>query len=76
MSGSPHLLPLRRFWMLPVLPVVRITGNQNDLPAAAAPIYAGEEAGQEVANDASSEAFDEPLIMDQVLAIANLFIVS
>jgi Ferritin-like domain len=53
-----------------------ITGNQTTLPAAAAPIYAGEEAGQGVTNTASSEAFDEPLTMDQVLAIANLFIVS
>jgi hypothetical protein len=53
-----------------------ITLNQTTLPAAAAPIYAGEETGQGVSNEASSEAFDEPLTMDQVLAIANLFIVS
>jgi Ferritin-like domain len=52
-----------------------ITGNQTDLPAAAAPIYAGEEAGQGVTTLPSSEAFDEPLTMDQVLAVANLFIV-
>jgi hypothetical protein len=53
-----------------------ITGNQTTLPAAAAPIYAGEETGQGVTTDAASEAFDEPLTMDQVLAIANLFIAS
>jgi hypothetical protein len=53
-----------------------ITGNQTDLPAAAAPIYAGEEVGSGVTTAASAEAFDEPLTMDQVLAIANLFIVS
>jgi hypothetical protein len=52
-----------------------ITGNQNDLPPEAAPVYAGEEAGQGVTGLASSEAFDEPLTTDQVLAIANLFIV-
>jgi len=52
-----------------------ITGNQNDLPAAAAGIYAGEEAGAGVTSAASAEAFDEPLTKDQVLAIANLFIV-
>jgi hypothetical protein len=53
-----------------------IRGNQNTLPAAAAAIYAGEEAGQGVTSVESAEAFDEPLTMDQVLAIANLFIVS
>ena len=53
-----------------------ITGNQTTLPAAAAAIYAGEEAGAGVTSAASAEAFDEPLTMDQVLAIANLFIVS
>jgi hypothetical protein len=52
-----------------------ITGNVTDVPALV-PVYAGEEAGQGVSNDASSEAFDEPLTMDQVLSIANLFIVS
>lgn len=53
-----------------------ITGNQSTLPAAAAAVYAGEEAGQGVTSPASAEAFDEPLTMDQVLAIANLFIAS
>jgi hypothetical protein len=53
-----------------------ITGNQTTLPAAAAAIYAGEEAGAGVASTASAEAFDEPLTKDQVLAIASLFIVS
>jgi hypothetical protein len=53
-----------------------ITRNQTTLPAGAAAVYAGEEAGQGVTSDAGSEAFDEPLTMDQVLAIANLFIVS
>jgi rubrerythrin len=52
-----------------------ITGNETDLPAAAAPIYAGEESGQGVTTAASAEAFDEPLSMDQVNAIAGLFIV-
>lgn len=52
-----------------------ITGNQTDI-AALAPVYAGEEAGQGVTSTASAEAFDEPLTTDQVLAIANLFIVS
>jgi hypothetical protein len=53
-----------------------ITGNQTTLPAAAAGIYAGEEAGQGVTSVASAEAFDEPLTMDQVNAIAGLFIAS
>jgi hypothetical protein len=53
-----------------------ITGNQTDLPAAAAPIYAGEETGDGVTSAASAEAFDEPLSMQAVLDIANLFIVS
>jgi hypothetical protein len=53
-----------------------ITGNQTTLPAAAAGIYAGEEAGQGVTSAASAEAFDEPLTMDQVNAIAGLFIAS
>jgi rubrerythrin len=52
-----------------------ITGNQTDLPAAAAPTYAGEEAGQGVTTAESAEAFDEPLTMEQVNAIAGLFIV-
>jgi Ferritin-like domain len=60
-----------------------ITGNQTDLPSAAAPVYAGEEnttqGGVNVAPfgtaDSASEAFDEPLTMDQVNAIASLFIV-
>jgi rubrerythrin len=51
-----------------------ITGNETDLPAAAAAIYAGEEAGQGVTSAASAEAFDEPLTRDQVLAIASLFL--
>lgn len=53
-----------------------ITGNETDLPAAAAAVYAGEEAGAGVTTAASAEAFDEPLTMDQVLSIANLFIVA
>jgi hypothetical protein len=52
-----------------------ITGNQTDI-APLAPVYAGEEVGQGVTSTASAEAFDEPLTTDQVLAIANLFIVS
>ena len=52
-----------------------ITGNQNTLPPAAAAVYAGEEAGAGVTTPASAEAFDEPLTKEQVLAIANLFIV-
>ena len=52
-----------------------ITGNQNTLPAEAAAVYAGEEAGAGVTTAASAEAFDEPLTMDQVNAIAGLFIV-
>jgi hypothetical protein len=53
-----------------------ITDNQTTLPAIAAAIYAGEEAGAGVTSTSSSEAFDEPLTMDQVLAIAGLFIAS
>jgi len=54
-----------------------ITGNQNDLPAAAAPIYAGEEAANGTASSPdAAEAFDEPLTKDAVLEIANLFIVT
>lgn len=52
-----------------------ITGNQTDLPAPASTVYAGEETGQGVTDLPSSEAFDEPLTMDQVNAIAGLFIV-
>ena len=52
-----------------------ITGNQADV-AALAPVYAGEEAGQGVTNAPTSEAFDEPLEMQAVLDIANLFIAS
>ncbi|QEC53799.1 ferritin-like protein [Anseongella ginsenosidimutans] len=59
-----------------------ITGNSNSgLPAA---IYAGEEnimqggadmtSVTSVSEDRITEAFDEPLTMDQVLAIAGLFI--
>ena len=53
-----------------------ITGNQNDLPPEAAGVYAGEEAANGSATSAAAaEAFDEPLTMDQVNAIAGLFIV-
>ncbi|MEO8090818.1 MAG: ferritin-like domain-containing protein [Gemmatimonadales bacterium] len=52
-----------------------ITGNQTDVPALAA-IYAGEEAANGAATSAAAaEAFDEPLTMAQVLAIADPFIV-
>ena len=51
-----------------------ITGNQTTLPGAAAAVYVGEEAGAGVTTAASAEAFDEPLTVDQVLAIAELFI--
>jgi hypothetical protein len=51
-----------------------ITGNQTDV-AELAPIYAGEEAANGAATSAAAaEAFDEPLTMDQVNAIAGLFI--
>ncbi|HEU4647452.1 MAG TPA: ferritin-like domain-containing protein [Gemmatimonadales bacterium] len=55
-----------------------VTGNTTDVPALT-PVYAGEDnttqAGVALpAGDAASEAFDEPLSMDQVLAIANRFI--
>ena len=53
-----------------------ITGNANTLPAQFAAIYAGEEAGAGVTTPASGEAFDEPLTMDQVNAIAAPFIVA
>jgi hypothetical protein len=51
-----------------------ITGNQTDVPQLA-PVYAGEEAANGSATSAAAaEAFDEPLTMDQVNAIAALFI--
>lgn len=63
-----------------------ITSNSNDtLPAATAPIYAGEDNVTQggvnvttitnVGTGAITEAFDEPLTDTQVLAIADLFIV-
>jgi hypothetical protein len=64
-----------------------ITGNsRGDLPAATQAVYNGEEnVKQGAVNDiktitsapvsALSEAFDEPLSKDEVLAIAGLFIV-
>jgi Ferritin-like domain len=60
-----------------------ITGNQADVPALA-PVYAGEEnTTQGTTNTATfgtvnsaSEAFDEPMTMEQVNAIAGLFIVT
>lgn len=52
-----------------------ITGNQTDVPALQ-PVYDGEQAANgAAASAAAAEAFDEPLTKDQVLAIANLFIV-
>jgi hypothetical protein len=52
-----------------------ITGNQTDVPALQA-IYNGEEAANGTATSAAAaEAFDEPLTKDQVLAIADPFIV-
>ncbi|MGO1584899.1 ferritin-like domain-containing protein [Mesonia sp.] len=65
-----------------------ITKNENTLPAAFSAIYAGEEntsqGGVELSgsfgslggDNALTEAFDEPLTMDEVLAIAGTFIVS
>ena len=51
-----------------------ITGNQTDVPELAA-VYAGEQAANGSATSpAAAEAFDEPLTMDQVLAIAGPFI--
>jgi rubrerythrin len=51
-----------------------ITGNQTDV-SALGPVYAGEEAANGSATSAAAaEAFDEPLTMDQVNAIAGLFI--
>lgn len=52
-----------------------ITGNQTDVAALQA-VYNGEEASNGAATSAAAaEAFDEPLTMDQVNAIAGLFIV-
>ncbi len=52
-----------------------ITGNMIDVPELAA-IYAGEEATNGgAASNARTEAFDEPLTMAQVVAIADPFIV-
>jgi hypothetical protein len=51
-----------------------ITGNQTDV-LVLAPVYAGEEAANGTATSAAAaEAFDEPLTVDQVNAIAGLFI--
>ncbi len=65
-----------------------ITGKESNIPSAAVqPVYDGEEntkqANVEIVNinsqsisaAAASEAFDEPLSMEQVLAIANPFLV-
>lgn len=63
-----------------------ITGNSNTLPAAFSPIYAGEENLVQLGVDLSgkfsnfggdnaiTEAFDEPLTMAEVNAIASLFL--
>ncbi len=52
-----------------------ITGNSTDVPALAA-TYAGEEAANGLpTSNAVTEAFDEPLTMAAVLAIADPFIV-
>lgn len=60
-----------------------ITGAQTTLPAPAQPVYQGEDnvvqAGVDITTlgisfNAATEAFDEPLTMAQVLAIASLFI--
>lgn len=68
-----------------------ITKSQNDLPAAFAPIYGGAipesntvQGGVDLSgkfnsaggDDAVTEAFDEPLTMDEALAIGGTFIVS
>lgn len=68
-----------------------ITKSQNDLPSAFAPIYGGAtpesntvQGGVDLSglfgslggDDAVTEAFDEPLTMDEVLAIGGIFIVS
>jgi len=53
-----------------------ITGNQTDVPQLQ-PVYNGEEAvNGSAAGDAGTEAFDEPLTKEQVLAIAQPFIVA
>jgi Ferritin-like domain len=60
-----------------------ITGADSDVPALL-PIYVGEEnttqgavnVAQFGTAEAASEAFDEPLSLDDVLAIANQFVVS
>ncbi len=53
-----------------------ITGDQTDVPELA-PVYAGEQAANGSATSAAAaEAFDEPLTMEQVNAIAGLFIVA
>lgn len=68
-----------------------ITKSQNNLPAPFAPIYGGATPesntvqggvnlsgmfGSAGGDDAVTEAFDEPLTMDEVRAIAGLFIVA
>ncbi|SRX52697.1 ferritin-like domain-containing protein [Aequorivita sp. CIP111184] len=68
-----------------------ITRSQNTLPSAFAPIYGGETPesnlvqggvnlsglfGSVGGDDAVTEAFDEPLTMNEVLAIGGIFIVS
>jgi len=65
-----------------------ITGaSYGTLPAATAPVYAGEDnvtqdglnvssLGDGYGVNAATEAFDEPLTMAQVLTVANLFIKS
>jgi len=51
-----------------------ITGNQTDVPQLQ-PVYAGEETANGAATSPeAAEAFDEPLTMDQVNAVAGLFI--
>jgi rubrerythrin len=50
-----------------------IRGNQTDVPALQA-VYAGEEAGNGATSPVATEAFDEPLTMEQVLAVAGIFI--
>jgi len=64
-----------------------ITQAENTLPADFAPIYAGEANttqggvplagafGQYGGDNALTEAFDEPLTMEEVLTVANFFIV-
>jgi len=58
-----------------------ITGSSTTLPAVAAAVYAGEDNVTHLgvtppgATNAVTEAFDEPLTMAQVLAIADPFIV-